>query len=88
MTGVTVAGAHPCKDSTAAMSFDVTQQFEISFDNPKLKRAKLVLEGRVVGLLRSHPKGGGTAAEGPGCATILRDGTPLVTLCTAEHAVG
>ena len=88
MTAVAVAGAHPCKDSAATMSFEVTQLFEISFDNPKLKRAKLVLEGRVVGLLRSHAKGGGTAAEGPGCATVFRDGTPLVTLCVPEHAVG
>ena len=47
MTGVAVAGAHPFTDSTASMHFDLTQNFEISFDNPKLKRAKLVLEGRV-----------------------------------------
>jgi hypothetical protein len=57
MTGVAVAGAHPCKDSLAAMSFDLVQSFEISFDSPKLTRAKLVLEGRVIGLLRSHAKG-------------------------------
>ncbi len=66
MTGVAVAGAHPFSDSIAGMNFDLTQNFEISFDNPKLKRAKLVLEGRVIGLLRSHAKGGGTAGEGPG----------------------
>jgi hypothetical protein len=87
MTGVAVAGAHPFTDSTASMNFDLTQNFEISFDNPKLKRAKLVLEGRVIGLLRSHAKGGGTAGEGPGCASVLRDGTSLVTLCLPEHAV-
>jgi hypothetical protein len=87
MTGVAVAGAHPFMDSTASMHFDLTQNFEISFDNPKLKHAKLVLEGRVIGLLRSHAKGGGTAGEGPGCASVLRDGTPLVTLCVPEHAV-
>jgi hypothetical protein len=87
MTGVAVAGAHPFSDSTAAMNFDLTQNFEISFDNPKLKRAKLVLEGRVIGLLRSHARGGGTAGEGPGCASVLRDGKSLVTLCVLEHAV-
>jgi hypothetical protein len=88
MTGVAVAGAHPFSDSTASMHFDLTQSFEISFDNPKLKRAKLVLEGRVIGLLRSHSKGGGSAGEGPGCASVLREGTSLVTLCVPEHAVG
>jgi len=87
MAGVAVAGAHPFTDSTASMSFDLTQNFEISFDNPKLKRAKLILEGRVIGLLRSHEKGGGTAAEGPGCASVLGDGKSLVTLCVPEHAV-
>ena len=87
MTGVAVAGAHPFSDSTAGMHFDLTQNFEISFDNPKLKRAKLVLEGRVIGLLRSHEKGGGTAGEGPGCASVLRDSKSLVTLCVPEHAV-
>jgi hypothetical protein len=70
------------------MNFDLTQNFEISFDSPKLKRAKLVLEGRVIGLLRSHSEGGGSAGEGPGCATILRDGATLGTLCVPEHAVG
>jgi hypothetical protein len=87
MTGVAVAGAHPFKGSTASMNFELTQNFEISFDNPKLKRAKLVLEGRVIGLLRSHAKGSGTAGEGPACASVVRDGTSLVTLCVPEHAV-
>jgi hypothetical protein len=87
MTGVSVAGAHPCKDSVAAMSFDLAQSFEISFDSPKLKRAKLVIEGRVIGLLRSHAKGGGSAGEGPGCATILGNDVSLVTLCVPQHGV-
>ena len=87
MTGVAVAGAHPCKDSLAAMSFDLAQSFEISFDNPKLKRAKLVLEGRVIGLLRSYEKGRRTAGEGPGCATILANDMSLATLCVPQHGV-
>src|SRR6266481_847687 len=41
MTGVAVAGAHPCKDSLAALSFDLEQCFDVVFDNPKLKSAKL-----------------------------------------------
>ena len=49
--------------------------------------AKLIVEGRVIGLLRSHAKGGGSAAEGPACATVLRGDAPLVTLCVPEHSV-
>jgi hypothetical protein len=37
--------------------------------------------------LRSHEKGGGSAGEGPGCASILHDGASLVALCVPEHAV-
>ena len=32
MTGVAVAGGHPCKDSLAALAFDLAQDFEIGFD--------------------------------------------------------
>src|SRR5438876_1093806 len=39
MTGVAVAGGHPCKDSVATMNFDLDQCFELSFDSPKLKKA-------------------------------------------------
>src|SRR5437868_9823643 len=52
MTGVAVAGPHPLKDSAATLSFQLDQSIEIALDNPKLKRAKLTLEGRVIGLLR------------------------------------
>lgn len=62
MTGVAVAGGHPCKESLAALSFDLLQDFEISFAKPNIKRAKLTLEARVIGLLRSHKKGGGSAS--------------------------
>src|SRR5947209_12934252 len=53
MTGVAVAGAHPCKDSTAAWSFELEQCFEVRFDDPKLKHAKLTLAARVIGFCRS-----------------------------------
>src|SRR5579884_4137580 len=54
MTGVAAAGGHPCKDSVASLLFDLQQCFEVSFDDPKLKKAKLALEARVIGLLRSQ----------------------------------
>src|SRR5438105_8203415 len=50
MTGVAVAGGHPCKDSVAALEFDLNQCLEIAFADPKVKRAKLTIEGRVTGL--------------------------------------
>src|SRR3954471_2896870 len=58
MTGVAVGGAHPCKHSVATLQFDLTQAFEVTFEKPEVKKAKLALEGRVIGLLRSHKAGG------------------------------
>jgi hypothetical protein len=88
MTGVAVAGAHPTKASSASMNFELTQSFEVSFDNPKVKKAKLTVEGRLIGLLRSQRnKGCGSASEGPGCATVTSDKASLVTVCVPEHAV-
>src|SRR3954451_19479060 len=43
MTGVAVAGGHPCKDSLAAIAFDLAQEFEVSFAKPNGKPAKLTI---------------------------------------------
>jgi hypothetical protein len=88
MTGVAVAGGHPCKGSVATLDFDLDQCFEVSFTDAKVKKAKLSLEARVIGLLRSERKGIGSASEGPGCATVLADATELVTVCAPAHTVG
>jgi hypothetical protein len=87
MTGVAIAGAHPGKCSVASMVFDLTQDLEVSFDSPKVQKAKLIIEGRVIGLLRSERKGDGTAAEGPGCASIASKNAEVVTLCVPIHSV-
>ena len=87
MTGVAVAGGHPCKESLARMQFDLAQCFEIRFEDKKVKRAKLTLEGRVIGLLRTHKKGGGTAAEGPGKACVSAGPAELLALCLPDHSV-
>jgi hypothetical protein len=86
MTGTAAAGANPCKESDATQSFDLCQDFEVAFVSPKLKKAKLVVEARVIGLLRSTCKGGGMAQEGPGCATVSAGETALVTVCAPQHA--
>jgi hypothetical protein len=87
MTGVAAAGANPCTNSEATQSFDLCQDFEVRFVSTKLKKAKLVVDARVIGLLRSPCKGGGTAGEGPGCATVSAGELPLVTACAPEHTV-
>jgi hypothetical protein len=88
MTGVAVAGAHPCRDSVAMLTFDVLQNFEVVFEKPNVKKAKLTVEARVIGLLRSHEKGGGTATIAtPGQATVLDAGNQaLVTVALPEHS--
>jgi hypothetical protein len=77
MTGVAVAYGSPCQSGAATLNFDLEQCFEVNFDNPKLKKAKITIEGRVIGLLRSHCKGGqagyknASAAIGAGPAQII-----------------
>jgi hypothetical protein len=87
MTGVAVAGGHPCKSSVAGFDFDLKQCFEVVFEKPSVKAARVMLEGRVIGLLRSHCKGGGSAEECHGCATVLAVELPLLRLCTPCHGV-
>ena len=41
MAGVAVAGAHPCKDSVAALDFDLEQTLEVAIADPKVKKAKV-----------------------------------------------
>ena len=74
MTGVAVAGGHPCKNSLAALAFELSQDFEIDFAKPELKQAKLSLEARVIGLLRSHPHGGGSASINCPASAVVGSG--------------
>jgi hypothetical protein len=87
MTGVAVAAGCPTKGANAAMTFDLDQCLEISFDKPEVKKAKLTIEGRVIGLLRSHCKGDGSASTSGGCATVTAGAAELVTLCVPDHSV-
>src|SRR5262245_6452575 len=87
MTGAAVAVGSPCAAGVARLSFDLSQCFEVVFEKPDVKAAKLTLEGRVIGLLRSHCKGGGSAEESGGCATLTCGNVELLTLCVPEHSV-
>jgi hypothetical protein len=87
MTGVAVAGAHPTKASSATLQFDLEQAFEVTFEKPEVKKARLTLEGRVIGLLRSH-KGGGTAeVSTPGSAVVLAGPVEVLGLHLPATAV-
>jgi hypothetical protein len=85
MTGVAVATDHPCHGSAATLHYDLEQDFDVVFDKPEVKAAKLTIEARVIGLLRSGREG--NAAEGGGCATVSCGGTGLVNVCVPDHGV-
>jgi hypothetical protein len=87
MAGAAVAGAHPCKPSHASQDFDLKQCFEVVFDKPGTKPARLTLEARVIGVLRTHCCGGGYAEETGGCATVTSGPAPLANLCVPAHSV-
>jgi hypothetical protein len=84
MTGVAVAGKHPCKDSLAALDFELTQDIDVALEKPQGRNLKLTLEGRVIGLLRSTHKG---VAEESGGSSVCSGPTPLLTLEAPAHTV-
>jgi len=84
MSGAAVAYGSICP-ATAAQAFDLEQCFELSFDNPKVKRGKLTMEGRVIGLLRSHcPKD--SAAYDNACAAVSLEPIPLPAAQPLHHS--
>jgi hypothetical protein len=86
MTGAAVAyGA--LRDALAAHAFELEQCFELSFDNPKVKKGKLTMEGRVIGLLRSHCSHD-SAAYDDACAAVGAESICLLKLCVPPHSVG
>ncbi len=76
MTGLAVANAE--------MRFDLDQQFGVSFDDPKVKLARLTIEGRVIGLLRGEKKGG---AEYSDAAATVVCGPVHHTIALPPHQV-
>jgi hypothetical protein len=86
MSGAAVAyGA--LREAVAAQSFDLEQCFELSFDNPKVKKGKLTMEGRVIGLLRSHCPRDGAGYE-DACAAVGIGSHSILNLCVPPHSVG
>lgn len=83
MSGVAVAYGGPTGAASASQVFDLIQQFEVSFDKPTVKAAKLIIEGRVIGFLRSHKIGSAEQCAG---ATVTGAGTALA-LTMPSHVV-
>jgi hypothetical protein len=78
---VTMSGAVV---ANATMQFDLEQVFEVSFDDPKVKKAKLLVEGRVIGLLRGEKMG--CAEYTDACAHIGDCTTNFVSVCVPPHS--
>ncbi len=87
MTGVAVAGPHPCKGSAAGMTFDLTQCAEVTFNDEKFKKARLTIDAQIVGLLRGD-KHGGTASVCNGAAAVTCGGVSVLAIAIEGHAVG
>jgi hypothetical protein len=90
MTGVAVAGAHPCKASAAGFTIHLHQELEVAFADPKVKAAQVTLDGRVIGLLRSHggaKKAHGSAEISAASAAVNAGPAEIVALALPAHAV-
>jgi hypothetical protein len=72
--------------ANSEMKFDLDQCFEISFDDPKVKKAKISMEGRVIGLLRGEKKGSAEYSEA--CAHLSACTTDIISVCVPPHSVG
>jgi hypothetical protein len=83
MTGAAAARGHPLKRSEAGLQFDLAQDFEVVVHAPRVKRLRLVLWGRAIGLLRSGPPCG----TGAGRAWISLPGRASVE-CGPAHLLG
>jgi hypothetical protein len=77
MSGAVVANSE--------MKFEFDQSFEVSIDDPRIKKVKLTVEARVIGLLRGEKKG--CAEYSDACASIGTTSGELVTLCVPPHKV-
>jgi hypothetical protein len=74
MTGVVVAKGAPLGDGVASYNFELTQDFEVVVSDPKVPAAKLLMEARVVGLLRSPKCCGGSASVSIPAHAVVRCG--------------
>lgn len=81
MTGVAVAKGGPLGAAVAGMDFDFNQDFEVVFEKPDVKAAKVTVDARAIGLLRSHKHGMAEVTHGQ--VSI----GPIVSLVMPDHSV-
>jgi hypothetical protein len=91
MTGAAVAYGCPTGKSHAGMTFDLSQQFKIDCgEDCKYKKLKLEVSAELIGLLRSHCKGGCAEVSGA-TATVSCDDphhpSEVVTIALPGHTV-
>jgi hypothetical protein len=79
LTGAAAAKANPCTPSMASLEAAVEQQCEVVFP-AGFKPANLILEGRVLGLLRSEGIKSGSAELVQATAVVHHDSQTLVSL--------
>jgi hypothetical protein len=84
MTGVAVAYGSPAGSASATLDFNLTQAFEVSFDKPGVKAARMTMEARVIGFLRCHKLG---TAEESGSAVVTAPGLTGLAVPVPSHSV-
>lgn len=82
-----VAAGYGHKDGSAAMQFNLHQDFEIVATRPNLRPPQLVLAAWAIGTLQTTIKEGGTAEQGPACAAVLCGPNTVLNLCVKPHSV-
>jgi hypothetical protein len=86
LTGAAAAKANPCTPNLATVEADVEQLFEVVFP-AGVKPARLILEGRVQGLLRSEGMKSGSAGLVQATAAVHTDAQTLAGLNFAPKCV-
>jgi len=86
MSGVAVAGAHPVCDSAAGFDFVLSQEFGVALADPKFKAAKVSVEARIIGLLRSQKHGHAEIAAAH--ASISSGSEAVVAVDLPAHCAG
>lgn len=77
MTGVCVADS--------SMDFDLDQCFEVTYDNPKVKKAKLTIDGSVIGLLRGQKNANAQYTDA--MASITAGAVEVINFTVPPHEV-
>lgn len=82
-----VAARADHKDGSAAMQFELNQDFEIVQLRKAVCPPRLRLSAWVIGALNTTDPEGGMAEQAPGCASVMAAEEPLLKVCVQPHAV-